>query len=947
MKHSIALFATIFASPFVWGQSLCFDPANDSRYETDGMCTDLVTMDLDQDGQLDVITNAGDQTLLFKGNGDGTFQPYEVLSATGGTQMESVDIDLDGDMDVVRYSSGVVNIGLNNGLGNLLEGATFVFTLQTSNFSQLALADLNGDDAKDLIVNDLGSNEVQIAINEGDGTFITSFALATVEEPGNVHAQDLNDDGLAEIVVSSAVSELLYIHINTGNNNFTALPIDINSTVPNGLAPISSGDFDDDNDLDLMVAGSAQAIVVHNMGNDTFSSSTPAFNGVYAYGQITGDWNNDGWLDAAWANFNNGGITALVNDGDNTWSSPYSNNFYTSWGNSEDLESGDFDGDQILDIVVANGGAQHFAFLKGNGDGSFGLLALRSGYNSAGLTINDFDEDGDLDVIATNNNSLANSVMALSRNNGDGSFSATEYLPSVAGAGEAASADFNTDNIADVILHSNQGYALFIGTGDGTFDEPLIIPTSNLGAGGDRTIALGDYNGDGILDIAGSRVAANNIGFLYGQGNLNFTAPVVYTDNLNYARCIITAQLNDDNYDDLVVCSNSSDEVFIYFGTANNAMEAPVVIATPGAPEGLVSFDADEDGDNDLFVASPNANRIYFIESNNDQTFAAPVFFDTPNGANANRMSAADINNDGHLDIACAFYQQDAAGVFFGNGDGTFQPAFSYFMDQGPNQIFCADFNDDGAIDFATLNSAIFNVSVMLNNSAYINYSGDLAFCQGGSVTLTASEGYSYLWSNGETTQAINATASSTYSCAITNQSGTCTLLTPEVIVEVYQGQQVTLNLDSTQVCLQTSPFFLSGGFPFGGLYTGDGVTAGNFNPASVGPGIYQITYAYEDPGSCTNGNAVASIEVVDCNTIEESLASQTLIYPNPARDYLMIRSNHNLNFRIVNMQGQVVKTGAIRSGQSIDLNMLATGMYTIHLNDDNIAQSQVFVITE
>jgi FG-GAP-like repeat/Secretion system C-terminal sorting domain len=927
----------------VFGQSLCFDAALDFRYQTNQYCADVAAVDLDNDGNLDVITSSfSAPTCFFKGLGDGTFLPYQELAGAGGSDLEIADINQDGWVDAVRYSSGTLDVLYNNGNGDLVPSSNYYVSLVSSNNSEFSLGMVNNDNLLDVAINDYGDNKVFILINDGSASF-TPFEINVIDSPQNIKLSDLNGDGLSDLVVASATSDQLAIYTNNGAGNYTEILVTIGTPITSGLANIETMDYNEDGTQDILVGSGTVMHVVQNLGGNTFELASSPFMGSYSYGATFGDWNGDGAKDIAWANGNTGGATVLLNNGNGTWPSQ-GNVFYSSKGNAEELNTGDFNGDGNLDLVIANGNGNHFACLLGNGSGAFGPQTLLCGYGSESLLINDFDGDLDLDIIATNSGGANPPALALSRNNGDGTFMDTEFLPSVPTASEAATSDLNLDGFADIVIHSALGFAILSGDGTGNFTEAALIPTNNISEGGDRTIVLGDFNGDGITDISGNRVAADNVNFLYGLGNMQFTAPETHSDGLSYARCILKSQLNNDVYDDLAVCSNSSDQVFVYWGSPNG-MTGPTIFNTPGAPEGLASFDADEDGDNDLIVAAPNANLIYFIPSNNDQTFGAISNFNTPNGANANRMDAADINNDGHLDIACAFYQHDAVGVFFGNGDGTFAPAFSYDMDQGPNRAHCADFNNDGAMDFASLNSGIFNVTVVLNNSAYLTYDGDLAFCAGDSVLLQASEGYSYAWTNGATTQQISVNESGTYSCLIGNQAGTCSLITPEVIVEVYTGQTVTLVLDSNYYCVQSPAFFLTGGFPFGGQYTGEGIVAGSFDPSMAGPGVFQVTYSYEDPGSCTNGFATATIEVDICDLVQESMHTSIAAYPNPASGKLFVSISTPRQFYITNLVGKILKSGIAYPQTPIDVTDLASGPYLISIEDEN--ESAKIFITE
>jgi hypothetical protein len=915
-------------------QTLCFDPANDNRYETQETCMDVGVLDINNDGHLDVIAAGGSETSIHVGNGDGTFQPFYTSAPGTNWDIEFVDFDNDGDLDFYSYGFGNTVAGRNLGNGNFEWAGYIGVTLNNDQFSEMSIGnDILGNGGYDIVFNDRGGDVVFIVDCDAAGVPVSTTTLATIDNPGNVKVGDLNGDDHDDIVVSSGIEDNTGIYLSNGNGTFDEIIEYAGPVVGSGYGTIEIADIDGDNDNDILIAGLTVAYILENQGNGNFSSLPDVFMGSYCQGFITGDWDGDDDLDFAWANQTNGGVTINLNNGDGTFPT-LGNAFYSSGNQSEELVAGDFDEDGIVDLVVANGFFNNFAFLKGHGDGRFGSLALLTNYGASGFCSADFDNDGDVDMMGLN--SYTPCALALSRNNGDGSFMETEFTATANNSEVCAAGDFNEDGNVDVAVHSSQGFHIHFGNGDGTFDEFITFESANIGAGGERTICTGDFNGDGNLDLAGSRIAADNVALVYGNGAGSFSAPIVYTDGIQYARTIIAAHLNSDSYEDLVITSNSTDQVFVYFGTSTQDLSEPLIFNTPGAPEGLAAFDANEDGANDILVVSPNANKLFVFAGNNDQTFDAAVEFDTPTGSNPTKGTHADINNDTHQDFICAFYQANAVGVFFGDGAGNFLPAISFDVDRRPINVLTADFNLDGASDFASLNSSVNNMSVVLNNSAFVSSDGPLAFCVGEDVVLTASEGYSYEWNNGAESQSITVSDPGEYYCAVTNQSGSCTLITSSVLVEVYQGQTVTLDLDSTLVCSNAGSFFLSGGSPFGGQFSGTGVVANQFNPATAGPGTYVITYQYEDAGSCTNASATDEITVELCIGVSE-LENDVSIYPTNTTGIVNIICPMHSQVVLYESSGKIVKQQTLfNSNNTIDLSEFSDGIYLLKINNED-----------
>ncbi len=151
--------------------------------------------------------------------------------------------------------------------------------------------------------------------------------------------------------------------------------------------------------------------------------------------------------------------------------------------------------------------------------------------------------------------------------------------------------------------------------------------------------------------------------------------------------------------------------------------------------------------------------------------------------------------------------------------------------------------------------------------TATISAGGATTFCSGGSVTLNASAGASYLWSNGATTSSINVTATGNYSVIVTNASG-CSATSSETNVTVttlptasitYNGSPFTTNQGAGQTVS------LSG--TSGGLYSSTtglsiDITTGSVTPSSSTPGNYTITYTIPTSGGCPQVSATTDITI-------------------------------------------------------------------------------------
>jgi PKD repeat protein len=217
-----------------------------------------------------------------------------------------------------------------------------------------------------------------------------------------------------------------------------------------------------------------------------------------------------------------------------------------------------------------------------------------------------------------------------------------------------------------------------------------------------------------------------------------------------------------------------------------------------------------------------------------------------------------------------------------------------------------------------------------------ITAGGATTFCEGGSVTLSSSEMSNNEWSNASTSNAINVSASGSYSVTYTDENG-CEATSESLIVVVNSLPSVTFT-ELTDICVYADQFTLNGGLPAGGSYSGTGVSGSDFNPSLAGIGTHIISYEYSDANGCMN-SSTSPIMVGECLGLSLIESSDYLIYPNPTSDKLIIECKCDFadaEVLIFDATGRLVhKKSVVADPTELDLSEWATGTYRVVLKSD------------
>ena len=333
---------------------------------------------------------------------------------------------------------------------------------------------------------------------------------------------------------------------------------------PNPIA-LTLGDFNNDGKLDLAVADGiiccdfGYVSILLGNGDGTFQAAVAYGVGRNPFWVTTADFNGDGKLDLATANYLDGTISILIGNGDGTFQSAVN---YAVGVEPSSIAVGDFNADGKLDLAVSNAVSNSVSILLGNGDGTFApQIDYAAGTEANWIAVGDFNGDGKLDLAVAN--FTQNNTISILLGNGDGSFQPPVSYGTGSLPYSILTADLNGDGKLDLAVTNAQANTLsvLIGNGDGSFQQHVDYPTGS----NPSSIAVGDVNGDGHLDLVTGNHASNTASLLLGNGDGTFRQNIDFSSGsaaFSVAGVAI-ADFNGDGSLDLAVANEEDNTVSI------------------------------------------------------------------------------------------------------------------------------------------------------------------------------------------------------------------------------------------------------------------------------------------------------------------------------------------------------------------------------------------------
>ena len=652
--------------------------------------------DFNNDTRLDiVVANFGINNLVILfGNGDGTFSSRIQIETGSSRPIYVVVDDFNNDQysDIAFLGHGTNLVGVLLGLGNGAFRRSIEFSTGFDSLPHsIAVGDLNNDGRKDIAIANYGTDNIGLFLGNGDGNFTNQMTFTTGINSGpySIAMADLNNDTHLDIAVIYSDQNNIAVFFGYGNESISRSQL--YSTGKNSQPIfIAIADFNNDQKADMTVVNnrSNSVMLLLGYGNGSFANpvaySTGPRSNPYSIG--IGDFNNDNQLDIAIANHENNNIKIFNSQSteklgkanlfgtDNSFSSNGISLISTGPdSNPCSLATGDFNGDNQLDIAVTNCRSNNLGISLGYGDGEFSLqTTYPTGTNSKpnAIVVNDLNNDGALDIAVCN---------------------------------------LDADNIG-----------IFLGNGNGQFSNQKTFSTG-VGSG-PYSIASGDFDGDGRADIAVVNWNVSTLGIFLGYGNGEFSSQIVYSTGSNsHSFSLVIADFNKDNRQDIAVTTYAANGIVIFLGYGNGSFASRLVLSTGDEfnPNAIAVADFNNDDRLDIVVSDGETSKFGVFLGNDNGQFSLPTMYSMDTGSGSTSIVTGDFSNDGRLDVALSYYGADKIGIFLGDGNGEFtsQVTYSTGANSNPYALKVGKFNNDDRLDLAIANRNGNNIAILLGQS--------------------------------------------------------------------------------------------------------------------------------------------------------------------------------------------------------------------------------------
>lgn len=630
--------------------------------QIDGVPAWIDSGDFDNDGDLDLaIVRSDEDTTEVWRNDSGVFAMALTLPVgENALALEVGDLDQDGELDIAVSRPLAPEILVAFGQPGLAFSQLQAISLPGGGRPlNLEIGDADRDGQDDLVVVDRNNARILLYPGAPQAVFGNEVCQLDVSgTPGAVALGDLSGDGNADLVVSIfdgnkylVITDLIQLAGKGGKGGGVSLCSYLSFDVPMpgrpSLATVADASGDGINDLVACLAFESNMAVAHGLPGGGVGPVDLLDASGFPLRPFVADNDGNGAADLFALSGNGNRVNLWLADGAGKLLG--ARNYDSVLTDARFVASADFDGDGDFEAVVG-GNAPGLSLMGRDGSGLEvdGLVPV--GADVRQIEVADLGGDGRPDLLLA----VPGGLRLFRNESTPGLYSFVDQVSANFDLGSATTpssieiADVNGDGNDDLVVCDPATDTVFVlaGTSDAFAFGPAVAIDV---AGGPIDAVAGDYNGDGLVDLAVARSTLADVAILQNDDNLGFNEVMLVPVGLvgQTPTSLLGDDFNGDGLTDLVISNTGSDTVSLLLANGGGFVGQEVAVGE--SPVALLARDLSNDGVPDLLVASLEGGDFRVLIGSRDGSFASETVY--PGTLATFDATLADMTGNGQADL--------------------------------------------------------------------------------------------------------------------------------------------------------------------------------------------------------------------------------------------------------------------------------------------------------